>query len=87
MDTKRANAEQGANSATPNSMQGMIDEAKKINENARRSAAGARYMSDIITYITAESKRRMARDDKVGDADWRAQDKTPEDHADQVGQR
>jgi hypothetical protein len=46
-----------------NSVRGMIDEAKKLNEHARKSAAGAKFMSDLIAYITAESKRRFGAKD------------------------
>jgi len=41
-----------------NSIRNMIDEAKEINERGRRSAAGARFMSELLDYITSESKRR-----------------------------
>ena len=40
------------------SIRDMIDEAKAINERGRRSTRGAKFMSELLDYITAESKRR-----------------------------
>jgi len=41
-----------------NSISNMIDEARAINERGRRSTAGAKFMAELLEYITAESKRR-----------------------------
>jgi len=41
-----------------NSIRDMIDEARQINERGRRSTAGAKFMSELLEYITSESKRR-----------------------------
>jgi len=40
------------------SIRGMIEEAKEMNERTRKRAAGAKFMSDLIAYITDQSKRK-----------------------------
>ena len=55
---KTDETESGADSAG-NSMTSMIDEARRMNERTRRSAAGAKFMAELISYITAESKRNL----------------------------
>jgi hypothetical protein len=55
MESKMSNE---SKDRSDNSIRDMIDEAKRINERGRRSAAGAKFMSELLEYITSESKRR-----------------------------
>jgi hypothetical protein len=55
MDTARTD---GDDESSGNSMREMIDEARSINERGRRSTKGAKFMAELLEYITSESKRR-----------------------------
>ena len=48
------------------SIQQMIDESKLINESGRKRAAGTKFMTELLDYITSESKRRYMSDPKLG---------------------